>query len=211
MKTIGKKLVGFCMVLVFAMGMLVGCGGTNTPAGTLEATLSAMKNGDLKKLGELAGEDFSQGDWQGIPAGEVQRFFRAVFGNISVQVREKESDDTSAVVTVSGETGDLFSVMSVVGKEVSSEFTQWCEDNAERLLEISSEEMRGQMMKIMASSFEKHKEEMTRKPVDFEIKMSKDSDGKWIVDPDSADDMATVVFGTEGIPSMGSLLESISE
>lgn len=210
MKTAGKRFILFGIAVLMVLGVLAGCGNdTSTPAGTLQATLSAMKDGNFKQLGELTGEDFEKGDWEGIPAREMQRLFRAMFGNLSVQVRQKESDGESAVVSVTGETGDLSSVITQVGNEASSDFMAWCEENQERLLEIDSEEMRREMMARIVASFEKYKGKMDKKSVDVQIQMVKTVDGKWIVDPESADDMALVVFGMDGVPTMQTLLGNL--
>ncbi len=210
MKTIRTKLLICCMALFLTLGVLAGCNDTSTPAGTLQATLSAMKDGNFKQLSKLTGEDFEQGSWEGIPMQDMQRMFRAMFGNISVNVQEKESDGEHAVVTITGETGDLSSVMKDVGEETMSNFLKWCEDNNDRLLDITSEEMRQKILPMLVEAFENHKGNMTKKPVDVEIKMNKDSDGKWIVASESADDMASVVFGTDGIPSIESLLGNLT-
>lgn len=207
MKTATKKITVMCLALLVVLGVLAGCGAdTSTAAGTLQTMLTAMKNGNIQQMEKVMGTEFPDSE---LTERDAQRLFRAMFGNIDVQVNEKESDGSSAVVTVQGETGDLSSVIPEIGEEIQSLFMDWYQENQEHILEVPAEDIQRRVMEILIQSFEKHTKEMERKPVDTEIQMVKNDDGQWVVDSDSAQSMIYVVFGSDGIENIESLLNNL--
>ena len=99
--TLASKVALLCMALLLAFGVMA-CSGTDTStaaAGTLQATLLAVKKGTIETIEELSSSKvLGEEGMEIFTEDDLKRLMRAMFGNISVQVKETYSDETSAVV-----------------------------------------------------------------------------------------------------------------
>ncbi len=204
MQTRAKQFLALCFAVVLSVSLLVGCGGgdTSTPDGMLSASLEAVKNGDLKAMAQISGEELSDD----MDAGQMSKLMKALFSKVDVSVSLKESDEKTATVSVKGTTGDLSTLSTAMATEMQTVVTEWASKNVDKLMTMTEEEVAKETLNVMLPVLEKHTKEIASKDVDTEIKMEKDDDGKWQVADESSDDMALILFGSNSIKDMDDIL-----
>ncbi|MCI9576889.1 MAG: DUF5105 domain-containing protein [Clostridiales bacterium] len=209
MKTRAKQFLALCFAVVLSVSLLVGCAGggdTSTPDGMLNTSLSAVKNGDLKAMAQISGEDISSSDFNDMDMGQMEKMMKALFSNVNVNATLKESNDKTATVSVKGTTGDLSSLSKEMSTELQTAVTEWATKNVDKLMNMTEEQMAKETLNVMIPILEKHVKNVTSKDVDVEIKMEKDDNGKWNVADESAADMAFILFGNSSVNDFNDIL-----
>ncbi len=208
MQTRVKQFLALCFAVVLSVSLLVGCGGgdTSTPDGMLSTSLSAVKNGDLKAMSQISGDEISEDELNGMDLGQMAKLMKALFSKVNVNVTLKESNDKTATVSVKGTTGDLSSLSKEMGTEVKTAVSEWATKNVDKLMNMTEEQMTKETLNVMIPILEKHVKNVSSKDVDVEIKMEKDDNGKWNVADESSDDMALILFGSNSVNDMNDIL-----
>ena len=63
--------------------------------------MTAVKNGDLKAMSQISGDEISEDELSGMDLGQMAKLMKALFSKVNVNVTLKESNDKTCLLYTS--------------------------------------------------------------------------------------------------------------